>query len=452
MTAAAAADVRARQRPDSAAGPALITLTDFVTGEVRDSVSARLARWEDQGAARRLLGPDHRVASCLRRPVPTRGDEDRGVAVYRRESGATYYGGLMVCGNVWACPCCASKVSERRRAELELAIAAHRAAGGDVLLLTLTVPHARDDQAVGLVDGLCEALRRLWGGATGARLRRDLGLVGTVRALEVTHGQHGWHPHGHVLLFVSGVDRLKLSGRLFERWAWAVKAVGLGVAAQGAFSLQDGEMAARYAGKWGLAEEVTKAAVKQARSGGRTPFALLRDYRGGDKQAGALFREFVQAFKGRSQLRWSPGLRERLGLATAKSDELVAADKLDALDQLLGRIAHRDWSFIVRDGLRGVVLEVLRVGEWRALEQLLRAARGEVYVEGPHGLASNQGLGPRVPGTGTGAARGYPAVGHPRQPDGAMRGPTGCDEPDVYGGGGPGRAAVRLGGFRGCAD
>lgn len=104
-------------------------------------LDARGRRFALQGTARRLL-PRERVARCLRAVLPggTRVD-----VLQDAEHGGAHYGGLQVCGSVHACPVCAAKIGERRRAELEGAIAAHRAIGGGVLLVTYTVAHGRAD-------------------------------------------------------------------------------------------------------------------------------------------------------------------------------------------------------------------------------------------------------------------------------------------------------------------
>jgi hypothetical protein len=337
-----------------------------------DGAEWRLKRWELQRAARELL-PNARVRVCLRHRLS---DDRKGVGVRRRErDGATYYEGLMVCGSSWVCPVCAAKISERRRVELLAAISSHRERGGEVVLLTLTVPHSQRSDPLELVDRTTKLVTSLWGGRD--RIKSLLpGYVGHIRALEVTHGEHGWHPHVHILLFIaSGCDLQALHEALWTRWERRVKRSGLGTPSPSAFSLQDGSHASRYVGKWGLAEEVTKANVKQARSAaGRSPFALLADYVAGDRQAGALFREFAAAFKGRHQLSWSRGLRDALGLSAEKSDEELAAT-VDAQDRLLCRISDDDWKVVKRYELRALVLEVLRSGEWADLDRLLSQYR-----------------------------------------------------------------------------
>jgi len=58
----------------------------------------------------------------------------------------------------------------------------------------------------GTIDGLWELLSKGWGYMTAGRqwiqFKETFGLVGTIKAVEVTHGGNGWHPHIHVLFFV----------------------------------------------------------------------------------------------------------------------------------------------------------------------------------------------------------------------------------------------------------
>ena len=388
---------------------------DLETGEVQDGAGARLDRWADQATARRLLGSEHRVATCLRRPVPvSKGSTGEGVPVYRRDTSATYYGGLQVCGSAWICPCCAAKISERRRAEVQEAIRRHTAAGGEVLLMTMTVPHSRKDAALELVDAACKALRSFWAGK-GRRLAFDgAGLVGSVRALEVTHSEGaGWHPHYHALLFVAGgLDIAALAAlerRLFKHWAGRVAAAGLGEASPDAFTLQGGALAAKYIAKgsgWGIADELTKANLKQARGGGRrSPFALLRDARHGDERAGRLFVTYARAFKGRSQLQWSPGLRAYLELCQELSDEQLA-QAVPELDYKLGTLTYTDWNVIVRHDLRAVVLEVARSGEWSDVQALVNRYRTPARARAPRPClrpvkaSESRSCGPPAPSLG----------------------------------------------------
>src|SRR5690242_12662166 len=85
------------------------------------------------------------------------------------------------------------------------------------------------------------APERVWDAVSGAwaaivagrhrmRLREEFGLIGYVRAVEVTHGTAGWHPHLHVLPLTEApldLDELReLHVFLRERWGRRVTAAG----------------------------------------------------------------------------------------------------------------------------------------------------------------------------------------------------------------------------------
>ena len=127
---------------------------------------------------------------------------DREIQVLK---GATtdkaFYNGLQVCAMPWTCPVCATKISERRRNEVAKAIKQAEVLGLQVFLLTLTVPHGLGDDVNEILDKMMSAWKRLWQGRQGMELRNALGLFGHIRALEVTHGENGFHPHFHALLF-----------------------------------------------------------------------------------------------------------------------------------------------------------------------------------------------------------------------------------------------------------
>jgi hypothetical protein len=147
---------------------------------------------------------------------------------------------------------------------------------------------------------------------------------GTIKAVEVTIGDNGWHPHIHLLLFIEpGADPKeveRLVGKLFVPWR-DLLAASLGAKPSEAHGLDWRWMdasAAAYVAKIGF--EVTHADSKS----GRDVFQLLEDAVQGE--AVSFFRciEFFDVMKGRHSLDWSPGLRSRLGLGAEKSDEELA--------------------------------------------------------------------------------------------------------------------------------
>ncbi len=341
----------------------------------------RAERFALQSVARSILWGS-RTAKCLRLLQAHRKD----VEVWKsklRESAV--FGGLQTCGSVWSCPVCAAKISERRRGELLHAIQAHRADGGDVLLLTLTNPHKLGDSLAEAVERQAKAMSRFNSTRAAARLWGAIGCVGTVRAWEVTHGANGWHPHFHLLLFVrSGLDLAQLRERCYALWANACRLAGLPVPEfavpyrlrNGSFGVffgvdvQDGKQAAMYASKWGLESEMTKGHTKKSRAAkGRTPFDLLRaKLMDEDREAAVLFAEFSRVFKGRRQLVWSKGLKAHFAVEDLTDEELAAHQ--DDTAMLLGRISLDQWRAILRLDLRADVLELASQG-WGPVQTLL---------------------------------------------------------------------------------
>ena len=87
--------------------------------------------------------PDERVSICGQRPAWRR-NGDEGVYVQLGERGADFVG-VMTCGSVWVCAVCAHRIAGHRCTEVRRAVKRHCAAGGEVFIVTLTVPHHRHD-------------------------------------------------------------------------------------------------------------------------------------------------------------------------------------------------------------------------------------------------------------------------------------------------------------------
>lgn len=358
--------------------------TDLETGEISggasvfDPMLARVERFALQSVVKDLM-PLSRTAGCLR----WRLSADSSVGVLKsRQYQTAHYSGLQVCGRVWPCPVCAAKIVERRRAEIIGAMAVHRVSGGGVFLMTLTAPHQRLDCLVDLLAKHHQALRRFWSLKAVRKVLAEMASVGQIRAAEVTHGRrsrfnNGWHPHHHVLLFVGGglVDdsiRNEWAVRLYRQWASSCDGCGLGVPSPAhGLRLDDGSKASAYVSKWGLEDEMTKGHTKKA-SKGETPFdflrAILSDPR--DKQARALFVEFAEAFKGKRQLIWSPGLKRLFGVGEVSDEELATRQDEPAL--LLGSLNVQQWRLVLRAEGRGLVLQLAAGADgWEAVERYL---------------------------------------------------------------------------------
>lgn len=327
----------------------------------------RLSRWLLQEAARAAL-PASRVAGCFRIRIKPE------VEVFRTPEQQTFYGGLQICGSVWTCPICSAKISERRKKELTTAVNIWKKDEGQVFLLTQTIRHKKTDSLPFLLEGLSKARRLFKNRKTFKNWSKEIGLFGSVYALEVTHGSNGWHVHTHELLFVKTGKKPSGVRKLRKMWASACLTAGLPETGLSGVDLQSGDKASSYVSKWGLADEMTKSNKKTGKGGSKTPWDFLRDIKKNPSSASLeLFQDYAKAFKGKAQLTWSKGLKKYFSLEE-KTDEQLADEKEKAA-RVIGLIPSGIWQKICKDKKRGQVLELARSG-WLAVQQFVFASYG----------------------------------------------------------------------------
>ena len=251
------------------------------------------------------------------------------VEMWRGCNGATHFRGVETCGSIWLCPVCSSKIAHKRSIEVQALADAHEKAGGAVYMATFTMRHHLFNRVADLKSTITKAWQKMQSGAPWGRLKNEHGISHAVRALEVTHGGNGWHPHLHVLLLTkktlddTEMELMKLD--LFERWAAKIKSLK-GTTEIGAFDLRkasSGIEAASYIAKWGAGHEIAKGAGKSA--SGRSVWDLLKASEF-DPEAGRLFKEYAEAFKGARHLTYSKGSREAYDLRDPETDLELAIE------------------------------------------------------------------------------------------------------------------------------
>ncbi|MCY1703440.1 protein rep [Deinococcus sp. SL84] len=328
-------------------------------------------KYKLQRCAARLL-PEESVCKCGRHAV-----DSRGVQVVKDGAGRAFTRGLVRCKSVWHCPVCAAKIAEKRRSEYVQLLKAWRANGGHVYMLTLTLPH---NAGQGLVDVLT-ILLRAWDLFNSGRnalptMLEDIDLFGQLRALEVTHGDNGWHPHQHILLFTREYLLPQHIEYIQQRWASLLAALGFptvrpDVAAQ----VQGGDHAAEYVSKtgWGMAEEISRAHTKKGGRGGQTPFQLLESAALGCQRSARLFQEYAVAFKGRKQVFMSRSLA-----AFAADHQLEELDDAVIIEreemevaEIVGYIAQEHWNLIYRYEMRAELLHAVELRGAAGLEEIV---------------------------------------------------------------------------------
>lgn len=276
------------------------------------------------------------------------------------EHGRAHYKGLQTCGSVWVCPCCASKVEERRRQQIEGVFDWAKSENLDSSLHTNTFPHGLGDHLAALLSDQSDALKHYRQHRTYKKLMKEIGYVGMVRTLETMWGDiNGWHPHTHELKFHRewlGVDDVKwVRHRLVEVWQASCERAGLfkpeTVTDEMAFYRHSMDIRAHFSStdymqktdqekNWTPAHELAKASTKTGRRSGIHPFQLATR---GHPDDPARFVEYARAMKGRRKLLFSPGLLAKAGIQDM-SDEALAALEDDSANHVAN--VTKVWDFI----------------------------------------------------------------------------------------------------------
>ncbi len=286
---------------------------------------------------------------------------------------------------MWECLVCGLQIHAARAEDIKRAV--EYWGGSHVALLSLTVRHGFGDNLRATRRGVSRSFRRMINGAPWKRFRKQFGLEHHVRALEVTHGGHGWHPHLHVLFFLDGKlteDELREATEwLRSRWAQCVRRA-LGddfLPNDHGVDLRESKRA-DYLAKFSL--EVVDPGTKRGRGTNRTPFEIATSAASGkcpeDEQ---LWVAYCEGMRGAKMLTWSDGLRAAVELDVEQGDQDAADSEEQEEAQTVAVIPGKIWDAI-RDRphmscaiLEAAELAVGEAGAFTAIQDLLWG-RGEL--------------------------------------------------------------------------
>lgn len=237
-------------------------------------------------------------------------------------------------------------------------------------MLTLTVRHRSRHDLRALRQGLALAWSKFISGRFWLNFRKNFGVVGYVRRMEITWGRrHGWHPHLHVQIHATRDfdDEHELSliwrARLATRWRECVERV-LGAEhvpdIWRGCDLREHDRADAYIGENSL--EISDGDAKQARRRSRLSVGQLADLVASGVRADAsrsarerysraarAWCEYVLATRGARALTWSVGLRCEAGLLEDEEAADAEADAAEAArSPVLATLDGQTWSERVR--------------------------------------------------------------------------------------------------------
>jgi hypothetical protein len=279
--------------------------------------------------------------------------------------------GTQTCGSVWSCPVCSATIRQGRAVEVEAAARVHLDQGGSLVFVTLTVPHDRADGLRPLLDTIADGWKAVTQSRSYRRVRKVHRLE-AIRAVEVTYGRNGWHPHVHVLLFVGAqldqVEADELRDGIGSAWrrfvvaqGWRAPSDDHGVRWQPVTMTAGADALARYLTKVqdgfgkerSVGMEMARGDLKRGRKTSRTPFELLEAADLGDRGAMVLWHEFEQATKGRRALTWSHGMKRRLRLSEVADEDIAGAA---VPGEVVAEFSEREWLLVIRYEARARVL------------------------------------------------------------------------------------------------
>lgn len=314
-----------------------------------------------------------------------------GAVVIKLKAEVAHFAGVETCGRIWLCPVCSAKIRARRGDEIAEAIGRHIANDGDAMFITATLPHVQGDALNASLDVLGKAWRFMLSGSLYQDEKETYGVLGNIRAIEVTHGHNGWHPHIHAIVVLERQftvpDWCMWGPRLDARWARGLMrngwnggvlgrrlrldfvALGRGLAAY-VTKVQDG-----HEGR-GLGNEVARADLKAGKWDSRTPMQILADFGSwGEVNDLELWQEYERATQGKSAIRWSKGLRKLLlPDVDEQTDEEIAAE--DQGGDEVAMLLPCTWRQICRiPGAQSAVLDAVEAGGFEALVRLLLVFR-----------------------------------------------------------------------------
>ena len=327
----------------------------------------------------------NRIVKCTRTRI------QRTVGIKKSiDSGKCFFTGLVVCGSVWACPVCSAKIQERRRIEISKGMDyAYTVMKKQCTMITLTFPHNSIQTCLELREKQKLALRDFRKSGHFSKKMKGYGFEGLIRALEITYGQNGWHPHTHELWIMDYFNKeqeVEFKKYIISKWQAACEKHGLipkgkirafkRHAVDFKFSCSNSDYLAKSDDgdnlHWGVDREIAKASSKisdkkGAPKKGIHPFQLLAGFAKGQYWMGDKYLEYVEAMKGASQLFWSRGLKKKCKIDELTDAEIIALEESNVLD--LSDLDMFAWDKVLELKAHA---EILLISENEGIEGLIK--------------------------------------------------------------------------------
>lgn len=334
----------------------------------------RVPRYQLQSVARSALPAVRwkRLAGCRRNRAVARlpggaiGEYATVDLMHVPEQRRAYYAHLQTCGSPWVCPPCSAAIYDRRRSEVAQVLDWARSRGKRVQLLTFTASHKLGEPLAPFLAALAAAMRLVFRHRPFERFKEAVGYIGSIKATEITYGANGWHAHFHALWISDFGTEASVMAFASSTWRASLRKVGLSASIRRGVVVKDSSWSAdEYVAKfehdrgWDLDAELTMWSRKVG-SKGLSPWDLLRL---GTPESLALYAEYAAATFGKSSIRFSPGLKELVGLTVVSDDQAAAAETGGEVGALLASLYPGDWAKVLANDCRGELEDIADSGD-----------------------------------------------------------------------------------------
>ncbi|MGB9377465.1 MAG: hypothetical protein WCB04_08130, partial [Mycobacteriales bacterium] len=302
----------------------------------------------------------------------------------RSHEGIAGFAGLQTCGSVWACPCCGGKILTHRALEIGAVLGQAVTEGRALGFFTLTMRHRKAQPLDLLWAAGQKGWRRAISGKGWVSQSGAHGVEGWVRVWEVTDGSNGWHVHVHGVVVLrpgaKSADLDDVCSGMFDRWRRGLLAAGLDAPLERGqewhlvrgddacddlagylFKIAEGEVPPAV----GLGLELTHSLPGRSRAAlaTRPVSAILDDLvRDGERRSLDRWHEWERVSKGKRQVGFSKGLRERFaGFVDELSDDEVADLEHGSREDDLVHLDRDGWRQVV--GTDGLAVSILEAAE-----------------------------------------------------------------------------------------
>lgn len=238
-------------------------------------------------------------------------NKDTGVTIVKTDEGRRYLSGVQTCGSVWACPVCSLKISTQRSIDVGRILRSFQTKLMPLGFLTLTWRHNHKEELKYVYHRGMKIYRKITKLRAFRNLEKKHGIEGMIRALEIKHGNNGWHPHLHIAIVGNSTEQdvEQFANEFIQIWCNELQDKA-NIDAQKYLPIKCEQGIADYITKWAAADEMVKGNSKAVgkKTGSVTPFVMLEQINSSvvseEKKRfyKAKYREYTELTKGKKQL------------------------------------------------------------------------------------------------------------------------------------------------------